>query len=1057
MLLRTLGGLSLSGARFNRPKPLLLLAYLVLEGPQDRRYLAELFWPDAADSRQSLTVALSQLRAAAPSLVRSEWSRVSAEVDCDALQLREALANHDWDLVAQLYEGKFLAGVDIGSRNLELEEWLYATREMLALSAQTALVELAERALADGDVPTAGRLAERAVTLAPDGGGDAPRMERLLALLAATDSPRLGALREEAEAFGVSLPEPPPQPGYVALQSLPADLTPFVGREDELRSLFGLLEGDARLVTITGLGGIGKTRLAVELARRLAGAGRYSQVHFVPLRGGPTDDQFAALLSAMLSKRNRGRRATDKAGGDEAAGASLLVLDDFDPTASPPEQIEALLSKMPALDVIVTARQPLGSVAETQFQLAGLALGRPGPGAEAPSDALDLYVQTARRYDPTFELHAADDASVHSICELVAGSPLGIELAAALSRLLSTSELLSELRNTLDVLGEGQGGTADGYPTVRAIFDNSWSRLGAAERMALAGCAIFRGGFTRTAAARVLGLDVRLLTALLERSLIRRQGNRFELHPLVQQYAAEKLEAYAEADTWRELHAAHYTSWFASKRTFVQRSGQRQALEELAPDFPNLAAAWQWAADAARTDLLEQAIFMTARFLLLRGRTTELKRLLQIADGVAAKDSLLHARVLRWQAAMMDWDDPVGAERLLVEALSIHEALGREDDLGPLYYHLGFAHAFRGDAEAARSSWRDAIALLERHDEEELLGSAYSSLSQVMALATDLEELASRAHAICVERGTTAQLALCLACEAGEAHYAYGDSATAIACQEEAIALEETEGGRDDLLLRYYCLQTLELVNIGELERAEERLKAAYRLSSEHEMRTYLSQGLSPIEFTAAHLHDARGEFAAARAVAERVPTDRLCRETLCRLALQAGDIVLAEKHLAVLGTLRGYGFTVRVRLHERAVEQLFRGELARAKSLAATAAGDAATAERQRAAALEALGSALDDAVVYTFLPLALETFTAAHALDPSLCPAAALALAARHAASRYYVRRRAGAMLPPELPPATEALVAGWLEVPPTELVPVVTGLAEEVGAKLAAAIRA
>lgn len=1052
MVLRTLGGLSLRGADFKRPKPLLLLAFLALEGPQERRYLAELFWPNAADPRQSLTVALSQLHSADPNLVRFERPLVHAGVACDAVLLKDAAANHEWERVAELYEGTFLAGVDAEPGNLELEEWLYANRELLALTVQGALIELADLTLAAGDSLRAGQLAERAATLVPSAEGEARRLQRLHALLVATNSPRAAALRREADMLGIQLPERSSRRLRAASHNLPSNRTPFIGREEELTTLQALVYEGARLITITGLGGMGKTRLAVELGRRLANAGRYAQVHFLPLSGAAADEQFAPLLASTLGRQNRGRRASDTVVDDPDQRRVLLVGDDLGPTPASREQIEALLGSMPQLDVVLTAREPLGSLAETQFQLAGLALATSAQGSGEPSDALALYIKTARRFDMNFSPDAEDALTV---CQLVAGSPLGIELAASLASVLSPADLLSELRLSLDVLDAGQGSLPERHHSVRAVFDSSWARLGAAERAALAGCGLFQGGFTRSAASEVLGLDLRQLGALLERSLLRRQGGRFELHPLVRQYAREKLDAFPEAEPWRERHASYYVALFASKRLFMQRSGQRQALEELETEFPNLQEAWQWAVGAARTDLLEKAAFMTARFLFLRGRTSEMSRLLQLADSASDKDSLLHAQVLRWQAVLMGWEDPVGAQQLLNDALAIHEALKREDDLGALYYHLGLVSAFRGDPDAASAHWRAAIPRLEQRDDEELLGAAYSHLSLVTAQAEEHEALARRAHALCLKTGAAAQLAICYANEAGEAHYAYGDSATAVACLEKAIELEASEGGRDDYLERFYSRQAYELVNLGDFARAEQRLTEAYSLIAERDTGNYPDEPLyPPIELTAAQLHDARGEFQAARAEAERAPTDRLCRELLCRLALHAGDTAQAGEHLAMLGTLRGYGFTVRARLHERGVEMLLTGDLARARCSEAMAAGNAQAAAQLRREALRAFADTLGVALTYTFAPLALEVFTATYALDPHLGELVGPALAARHPASRYYVRRRAGSLLPSALPSSTETLVAGWLQVPPRELVPVVTKLAEALAERLAAA---
>ncbi|MBW7915117.1 MAG: hypothetical protein H3C53_00310 [Trueperaceae bacterium] len=1054
VVLNTLGGLALAGAEFGRPKPLLVLAFLALEGPQDTRYLAELAWPLARDPRQSLTVALSQLDAAVPGLVERGGARVSTLVDCDALQLAETAAGLDWQRVARLYRGPFLAGVQLAGGGAELEEWLFATRERLALAAQGAMLELAEDGLAEGDLPGATRLAERAAVLAPDAGGELARLERLAALLAATGSPRLAALRREAEALGVTLRDPAPRPRRATVHDLPDDLTPFVGREAELAALADLLGAGARLVTITGLGGIGKTRLALELARRLATTERYERIRYVALGGAPADELVETALQGVVGGRARARRVTDVADGHPTGGGVLLLLDDYDPAGSPPARVEALLARWPRLTVVVTAREPLGSAAESQYQLAGLALAPGGVDEAAASDAVALYLQAARRYRPTVEVDAAN-ADVREICELVAGSPLALELAAALARVLPVAELRHELTVTLDVLAAASGDRSERHHGIRALFDSSWARLDAREREALTGCAVFVGGFTRAAAAEVLGLDLAGLGALLDRSLLTRSGDRYALHPLVRQYATEKLAEDPARGVWRLRHAEYYCALAESLRPFDQRAGERRALEELERDYPDLRSAWDRAASAGRADLIARALFMTARYLLLRGRPRELARLLSEAEAVAAPGSLLRARLLRWQAAGSGWEDPGGAELLLTQAFARLNALGLDDELGPIHYHLGLMRAFQGDAEAARRHWLTAIPLLEARDAEQLLGSAYSQVSLVTAEADEHEAWARRARRACVRAGTTAQLALCLAIEAGEADYAYGDSGLACRLLEEAIRLEELEGGRDDYLTLFLYRQVQDLVELGDLAKAEARLAAARRLTAERDTGRYPDRLQYPsIELAAATLHEARGERAAARAAAERAPDGRLCREVLCRLALEEGDVAAAERHLTRLTSLRGYGFSTRVRLHERVMQQVLTGEVARARRHQAAAAGDPAAEERARAAALTALDAALEGAARWVFQPLALEAFVAVRALDPALCGAEALALAATHPAALRRVRRRAAAMLDPEAEAAASAQVAPWLALTPNELVPVVTDLARQVRERLAAA---
>lgn len=256
-----------------RPKPLLLLAYLALEGPQERRHLAELFWGGATDPFNRLAVTLARLRGTDPALLSADNVRVWTPVACDAAELLDALdkgASGGMDL----YRGPFLEGFYLKDAGAELEEWVYATREKIAGRVRTAQLRLAETVAAQGSFVEAAKLAERAYAL--PGAAD-PDIEELLTvyrLLVAGSSNLTGEVKKEGQGFGIrfalTLAEAQQQLAEKA-RTTPHNLTPqptaFVGRSAEMAALSrGLCDPDCRLLTITGPGGVGKTRLALEVA-----------------------------------------------------------------------------------------------------------------------------------------------------------------------------------------------------------------------------------------------------------------------------------------------------------------------------------------------------------------------------------------------------------------------------------------------------------------------------------------------------------------------------------------------------------------------------------------------------------------------------------------------------------------------------------------------------------------------------------------------------------------------------------------------------------------------
>ena len=270
--LKALGGLKLESVPFTQPKPLLLLTYLAIEGSQQRKHLAELFWREG-DRMKSLGVALVRLRQGLNEGIESDTKKAWAMVSSDVKELLEALDKNNWQEADKLYTGAFLDGIMLETGNNELEEWVYSTREYLAERVQHALLNLAEEAAQLQDFLKTGELAERAYKLPGLAGTDLTNLKRLYPLLCAGNSLCAPDIRKEAESYGVTLQlttqEAREKFKLEAKSSSPLPMrnTLFVGRDEELAELATLLsKPNVSLLTLLGPAGVGKTRLALQLA-----------------------------------------------------------------------------------------------------------------------------------------------------------------------------------------------------------------------------------------------------------------------------------------------------------------------------------------------------------------------------------------------------------------------------------------------------------------------------------------------------------------------------------------------------------------------------------------------------------------------------------------------------------------------------------------------------------------------------------------------------------------------------------------------------------------------
>jgi predicted ATPase/class 3 adenylate cyclase len=399
---------------------------------------------------------------------------------------------------------------------------------------------------------------------------------------------------------------------------LPVGATSLVGREQAIGELAGLLaRPGVRLVTLTGPGGVGKTRLALAVAER-AGGRFGSGAVFVPLAGVTAPEMVVGGIGRAVGADLAGTGAPLQALAEQLGdGAWLLILDNLEQVTGAARDLDELLSRCPGLVIVATSRTVLGLRAEREYPVPPLPLpaGPPagptgvpaGPAGVAlpelmASPAVALFVDRARavRYD--FALTEGNAAAVVAICRRLEGLPLAIELAAARIRLLDPATLLERLSKSLDALGTGAVDMPERQRTLRATVEWSVGLLDEAERFLLEVTAVFVDGWTIQAASQVAGLDedraLELSEALARHSLVyldsTEPGPRSRMLETVREFVAERLAARPDATEIQRRHATYYRALAEQADPLLRRAEQREGAGRLQAEAGNLAAAVRW-------------------------------------------------------------------------------------------------------------------------------------------------------------------------------------------------------------------------------------------------------------------------------------------------------------------------------------------------------------------------------------------------------------------------------------------------------------------------------
>ena len=1006
-----------------------LLAYLaVRQGVHRREALAAFFWPDCSErkARGALRRTLSALRrglgSAAESL-RSDHTSITlrrhVQVWIDVAHFERQLAScqaHGHRInepcaacveplseAVALYRGDFLAGFTLRDSEA-FDEWQLFNSQHLRQQMLGALERLVVWHGAKQEYEEAFAYARRWLAYDPLN----ERAHRELMRLYVFSGQRHAALRQYSECVRVLEGEigVPPDNETEELHerirsgqeetrrplshpatlshtverrhhNLPTELTPFVGRDSSLAKIAELLLDNPkrRLLTLTGLGGIGKTRLALQVASEQLSAFP-DGVFFVPLVAAQTNEALISNVAQALQLTfdQKGDSLTQLVGylSDKEM---LLVLDNFEQLLpSGCQVLTTMMQQAGKVKLLVTSRQRLALPGEWAYEVTSLPVPTDesdervkGPDSlgGAEYSAVELFVQQSACIRGEFDLTEDNRASVGRIVRLVGGIPLAIELAAAWTRLLSCTEIAAELEQTLDFLADSGLQVAARHRSLRVVFEHTWARLTVREQDVLRRLSVFAGDFPCQAAQQVAGATFPLLLSLIDRSLVRRTPvGRLEMHPIVRQYAAEKLSSLQNET--QNAHATYYLALAEQAKPEFDGAEMDKWLDRLAIEQDNLRAALTWSLTHAPQVALQITSsiwpFWDIRTYWQEGRSWLVSVL---AKTTSRENSVERGEVLfaAGRFALHQGDNEMARERLS-QAEVTFKALGDERNRNRTLHEL------------SRLSWRlGEYATMQSYLEESL------NISRQIGERQQVARTLTRLGALAWQRSdyTVAQVLLCESLALNREFDNLQDIAVSLnilglvahqqghhlAAQrkfDESWLIFRKTGSKIGIALSLCHLGSVATV-LGALQTAQTHYQEALFIFEEVNDQWYMGlalSGLADAKLLSGKICEAQALYKKSLTLAQKTNNDKITISSLVGLAKSKGAPEGTQDAVRLLAAAKAFQTAKKAKMLTPA-RYLYEQTLADARSTLDEAAFEAAWAEGSAMTIEEAISYVLE------------------------------------------------------------------------------------------------